>query len=167
MMKVQARTYLSSARRSAVEFLRDTGFLRPAVLQVAAICHRTDRDGVKVLLITSLGTKQWIVPKGWPKKNCSSAQTALEEAYEEAGIRGTVSETPIGRYTYQKQSQKGQTLDCVASVYEIAVSETVKKFPEAGRRKLKWLTPEAASERVTNPDLKRLLASFSPNIRLQ
>ncbi|MEO9969001.1 MAG: NUDIX hydrolase [Hyphomonadaceae bacterium] len=163
-MITQTRTYLSTARRSAVEFLRDTGFLAPSIMQVGAICHRTDEDGVKVLLITSLGTKQWIIPKGWPKKNCSSAQTALEESYEEAGIRGTVSEAPIGRYTYQKQSKKGLMLDCVASVYEIAVSETLDKFPEAGRRKQAWLSPEAAADRVTNPDLKKLLADFKPQI---
>ena len=163
-MTTKTQSYLSTARRSAVEFLQDIGFLRPPTLQVAAICHRRGTNGLEVLLITSLGTKQWIIPKGWPKKKISSGQTALEEAYEEAGVHGTVSQAPIGRYNYQKFTKKGLALDCRASVYEINVSAMDDAFPEAGKRQLEWHTPEAAAALVSNAELSALLKAFSPSL---
>jgi len=164
MTLTDTQTYLSTARSNAVEFLREIGFLRPSVMQVAAICHRPGPNGIEVLLITSLGTKQWIIPKGWPKKGQSSGDTALDEAYEEAGVRGTVSDQPIGQYRYRKATKDGLQLDCFASVYEVAVSDMEKTFPEAGRRQYEWHTPEIAAERVSNPELSRLLLSFSPSL---
>ena len=163
-MVTKTQNYLSTARRSAVEFLQDIGFLPPPTLQVAAICHRQGANGLEVLLITSLGTKQWIIPKGWPKKKISSRATALEEAYEEAGVRGKVSQAPIGQYNYEKLTKKGLALECRASVYEIAVSDMANDFPERGRRKLQWHAPHAAAALVTNPELSALLEQFSPSL---
>ena len=166
-MTNRPQNFFSNASQSVTGFLSAIGFLRPPVMQVAAICHRQGATGLEVLLITSLGTGQWIVPKGWPKKNRSSSQTALEEAYEEAGIKGIITDEPIGEYHYQKENKSGVQLNCVASVYAIAVTDTVSDFPEAGRRKLAWLPPHEAAERVSNPELAKLLEGFKPSAKLQ
>ena len=162
-MTNQPQTLLSSASQSLTSFLGAIGFLRPPAMQVASICYRHGRDGLEILLIKSLSRGQWILPKGWPKKRQSSAQTALDEAYEEAGIRGTIKPTPIGQYHYQKTNQTGVTLDCIAFVFEIAVTETVDDFPEAGKRECVWLTPKDAAKRVSNAELARLLEQFEPS----
>jgi len=107
---------------------------RPDLLQVAALCYRDGKNGIEILLVTSRGKGNWILPKGWPKKKISSAQTALEEAFEEAGIRGKVREESIGEYHYTKSSSKGAMLNCVATVYEVAFTKVEKKFPEKGDR---------------------------------
>src|SRR3546814_14538357 len=44
----------------------------------------------------------WVIPKGWPKKGRTGWRTAEEEAYEEAGILGRISQASIGRYRYIK-----------------------------------------------------------------
>lgn len=136
---------------------------RPDMLQVAALCYRMTDDGHEILLITSRGRGNWILPKGWPKKKISSAQTALEEAFEEAGIRGKVSEEAIGAYHYTKSSSKGAMLNCVATVYEVAFTKMAKNFPEKGDRKVRWFSPEAAAEAVPYPELAEILRAFTPS----
>lgn len=166
-MVIRPHTLLVNASQSVTGFLSAIGFLRPPVMQLAALCYRTTDTGIEVLLITSLGTGQWLIPKGWPKKNQSSNQTALEEAFEEAGVRGNISDEPIGEYRYQKTSKVGVPLNCVASVYEISVTSMADKFPEAGRRKHIWLPPDLAATKVSNADLARLLSQFEPSNTLQ
>jgi len=56
--------------------------------QFAALPFRVKEDKVQVLLITSRGTGRWIVPKGWPMEGKTPAESALQEAWEEAGVQG-------------------------------------------------------------------------------
>lgn len=39
---------------------------RPPAFQVAALCYRMQAAGPEILLITSMSTGRWILPKGWP-----------------------------------------------------------------------------------------------------
>ena len=43
---------------------------------------------IKIILITSRNSKQWIVPKGNLMSHKNKRETALQEAYEEAGLIG-------------------------------------------------------------------------------
>ena len=62
----------------------------------------TDANSLEVLLVTSRQTRRWIIPKGWPIKGLKPPKSAAREAYEEAGIRGTVGAKSIGVFSYQK-----------------------------------------------------------------
>lgn len=145
------------------ESLLPDWFRRPAMMQVAALCYRRVENGHEVLLITSLGRGAWILPKGWPKKKISSAQTALEEAFEEAGIQGHVAERPVGEYAYTKTSRNGPPIECVATVYAVEVTNIAKKYPEKGERQVKWFTPEEAAKAVSSPELAALMRKFKPD----
>jgi len=46
--------------------------------------RRAGEADMQVLLVTSRGTKRWIIPKGWPIAGLSPNQTAAREALEEA-----------------------------------------------------------------------------------
>ncbi|WP_412058254.1 NUDIX hydrolase [Bartonella sp. DGB2] len=72
------------------------------LIQVSALVYRYKDNKPYLLLITSRGTKRWIIPKGWPIPGRSLAQSALKESFEEAGVRGVVSTTAIGHYSYIK-----------------------------------------------------------------
>ena len=148
--------------RRISEGFKTSWFRRPAMMQVAALCYRRVDDGYEILLVTSRGRGNWILPKGWPKKKISSAQTALEEAFEEAGIRGDVLEKSIGEYRYTKSTKYGLMLDCVATIYEVAFTEMAQKYPEKGDRKVRWFTPEAAADAVSSPELAEVLRRFRP-----
>jgi NTP pyrophosphohydrolases including oxidative damage repair enzymes len=132
-------------------------FKRPEFVQTAALCTRQGKKGTEVLLVTSLDTKRWIVPKGWPMEGKSLAQAALQEAWEEAGVQGVVDENPVGSYGYQKTVKGGIPVSCRCSVYRIEVSDTAETYPEKGRRRREWMRQRDAAKAVEEPELKALI----------
>ena len=136
---------------------------QPPHLQVAALCWRRSGKGLKILLITSRDTGRWVIPKGWPMRNRSNAEAAAREAYEEAGLRGDVSERSVGIYTYLKALATGRQISCAVRVFPLEVREMLQKYPETGQRNVKWFTPEKAAQRVLESDLKALIRNFDPD----
>lgn len=131
---------------------------RPPMQQYAAICYRLRKKHAEpeVLLMTSRGTGRWVIPKGWPMKGKPSHAVAAREAYEEAGVRGTVSEEPFGCYHYQKGLKDGFSVTCRVQVYTLEVKEILKEFPEKDMRRFEWVNCEEAAARVQEPELKAL-----------
>lgn len=131
--------------------------------QFAALPFRRKKSKVEVLLLTSLDTRRWVLPKGWPMDGKTPAASAAQEAWEEAGIRGVVSEGCAGFYSYSKSLSGGEELPVVVAVFPLEVHDMAKKYPEAGMRKRKWMTPREAAKRVKEPDLKVILRNFDPS----
>jgi len=130
-------------------------------LQVAALCWRfSPRHGVEVLLITSLNSKRWIIPKGWPEAELSPAENAAREAFEEAGVTGKISAEPVGSYHYLKEKKDGGGMPCTVDVFALAVTKQLDDWPEKGSRELLWLPPEQAAAKVSEPALRQLLKNF-------
>ena len=132
-------------------------FRRPEFVQTAALCTRRGKKGIEVLLVTSLQTRRWIVPKGWPMEGRSLAQAALQEAWEEAGVRGTVAGRPGGRFA----AQSGLEMPCRCSVYRIDVSDLAGEYPEKPRRLRQWMRQQAAAEAVDEPELKAIIRALT------
>jgi 8-oxo-dGTP pyrophosphatase MutT (NUDIX family) len=143
------------------EFLSGVLGKRPPHLQVGAICLRQRGGRPQVLLITTLGTRRWIIPKGWPMRGRSLARAALQEAWEEAGITGRVSPAPIGSFLYDKIVDGGLTKQCEVQVFTIRTAAQAESYPEAGRRERIWLDPEDAAEKVREDGLKHILRGLS------
>ena len=143
---------------------------RPARFQAAALCYRVPRAGAlpEILLLTSLDTGRWIIPKGWPKAGMGAGGTALEEAWEEAGVKGYSIRPPkVGRYRYQKRLRGGIPVTTDVDVYAVEVEKMLDDYPESGRRTLRWVSPEEAAEAVDEPDLKDLLRRFPAMLPLK
>ncbi|MEM7318598.1 MAG: NUDIX hydrolase [Pseudomonadota bacterium] len=135
---------------------------RPKRVQLAALCYRKQDSQTQVLLITSRGTGRWILPKGWPIDGTDSVGTALQEAWEEAGVRqGIADATALGTYTYQKNLATGWSVPVETIVYPVAVTEMQDKFPEASQRHREWFAPADAANLVNEPVLRQLLSSFA------
>jgi 8-oxo-dGTP pyrophosphatase MutT (NUDIX family) len=130
--------------------------------QFAALCYRTRRDKVQILLVTSRGTKRWIVPKGWPMEGKTPAASAMVEAWEEAGVTGIADGSCLGVYSYEKVMGDGDELPCLAMLYPVAVKSIAKKFPEAGQRRRRWVSRKKAAQLVAEPELARLILDFDP-----
>ncbi|MDO5606719.1 MAG: NUDIX hydrolase [Paracoccus sp. (in: a-proteobacteria)] len=128
---------------------------RPPALQVGAICFSPETG--RVLLITSRGTGRWIIPKGWPMSGRSAAGAAEREAWEEAGVRGEVSQQPLGRYAAIKSSDGGVSLPVEVQVHLIRVHELADDYPEVGQRSRRWFLPLDAAGLVHEDGLKALL----------
>jgi len=116
----------------------------------------------EILLITSRGTGRWIVPKGWPITGLSVAESAQQEAWEEAGVTGRMNEQCLGLYSYTKYSEDGGELPCVAMVYSMQVKTIAAEFPEAEERSRRWVGRKKAANLVDEPELAALLRNFDP-----
>ena len=132
-------------------------------LQVAALVYRLQKGAVEFLLITSRGTGRWIIPKGWPMPGRTLSQAALQEAYEEAGVRGIAEIASIGSYQYTKTDMPGgENGNFSVDVFAVLYSHQEKKWPERGQRIFEWVSPEEAAHRVVEPQLKKLLLDYRP-----
>ena len=110
------------------------------------------------MLVTSLGTKRWIIPKGWPMNGREPHEAAAREALEEAGVVGTVGAEAIGTYSYEKRRKSGASVPCNVEVFPLDVGTQRKRWREKGRREVKWLPVEEAAKTVSDAGL---LASSS------
>ncbi|MFN3954215.1 MAG: NUDIX hydrolase [Pararhodobacter sp.] len=144
----------------ALASLIEPVFRRPDFVQAAALCLREGKTGPEVLLVQSLNTRRWILPKGWPMKRRSLAGAAAQEAWEEAGVIGRAGETSVGFYTYRKLRQGGLPVSCRVEVFRIDVADLARDYPERRRRKRKWMSLEAAAAAVEETELKALLLSL-------
>ena len=132
---------------------------RPVRLQLGALPYRFDLEtGVEVLLVTSRGTRRWIIPKGWPIKGFKPARTAAREAYEEAGVRGRVAERPLGRYVYEKRLEERATpFPCEVQVFPLLVKRQLKKWPEYKQRTVRWFPIREAAVLIKEDNLRHLI----------
>ncbi|MFY0597422.1 MAG: NUDIX hydrolase [Cognatishimia sp.] len=130
--------------------------------QFAALVYRVKDDKLQILLITSRGTGRWIIPKGWPMLGLRPAEAAAQEAWEEAGVKGEVTDQCIGLYSYYKTDTKDGTLPCLVNIYPVNARKLSKIYPEAGQRRRKWFSPKKAAKLVREPELAKLIKSFDP-----
>ncbi|ABN76163.1 NUDIX domain-containing protein [Cereibacter sphaeroides] len=136
-----------------------SGEVRP---QCGAICWRLEGGELQVLLITSRDTGRWVIPKGGRIEGLDDADSAAQEAWEEAGIQGEIAPQPLGRFTYQKIARNAASIACEVVVFPLAVEDMSDVFPERGQRKRKWFTPDKAARKVAEPGLREILVRFDP-----
>lgn len=131
---------------------------RPKRLQVAALCYARHGSGKKVLLITSRDSGRWIIPKGWPIDGKDAPGAALQEAWEEAGVRkGNITTDPVGSYDYDKELRGGLAVPVETLVYSVEVTDLQDEFPEADQRRRRWVSTQKASDMVREPELREIL----------
>ena len=132
---------------------------RPSATQVAEICIRKGASGKEILMVTSLKSGRWIIPKGWPMEGKDFPQTALEEAWEDAGVsKGRIEGDMIGAYSYKKVQGNGTELPCLVDVYSVKVDKLEEQFPESDARKRRWFCKAEAIKLVSEPELKKIIS---------
>jgi 8-oxo-dGTP pyrophosphatase MutT (NUDIX family) len=132
--------------------------------QVGALPVRRAADGtLLVLLVTTLQTQRWIIPKGWPWPGEQDYTAAAEEAREEAGVLGEPTAVSFGTYTYEKRRSSG-LLPVRVTVYLLKVREELATWPECEQRQRAWFTPADAAAVVQEPELRALLLQLQDDI---
>lgn len=132
-------------------------------VQYGALPYRFSQDAaLEVLLVTTRGTRRWIIPKGWPIKGLRPAKSAAREAFEEAGVTGRIGAKPMGLFTYDKLvDEAGSQTTCEVKVYPLLVKRQNEVWPESQQRTTQWVDPRRAIAMIKEPDLKRIVASFA------
>ncbi|WP_247742900.1 NUDIX hydrolase [Shimia sp. R9_1] len=145
-----------SALEAMIQKARKTG----KNLQFAALPYRIRKGKPQILMVTSRGTQQWIIPKGWPMDGMKPHKAAAQEAWEEAGITGAIGKHSIGQFRYRKTRGplRGQKIRVM--VFALEVDKLAKHYPEAGQRRRKWMRPKKAAKHIRIPELAEILRNF-------
>lgn len=89
------------------------------------------------------------------------ADAAATEAYEEAGVSGEALDICLGAYSYNKRAKVGNA-PIITMVYPVHVTHVHSKWPEKCQRRRKWMTVQKAARKLSEPELKRIVATFKP-----
>jgi 8-oxo-dGTP pyrophosphatase MutT (NUDIX family) len=120
--------------------------------QAAAIPLR----GKQVCLVTSSNGKRWVIPKGLIEPGHTAGETALMEAWEEAGLVGVLSPEPVGSYLYSKLGRNYHV-----TVYVLRVTSAAEDWPEKSLRQRIWANVERALEQLDDAGLRELVDQVS------
>jgi 8-oxo-dGTP pyrophosphatase MutT (NUDIX family) len=118
------------------------------IRQAAALPLR----GSRACIITSSNGKRWIIPKGLIDPGQTAGEAALQEAWEEAGVVGTLRPEPVGTYLYEKYGNTYHVL-----VFVMDVTEVLQDWPERAVRRRTWVSAAGLLERIEDPGLLEVL----------
>jgi 8-oxo-dGTP pyrophosphatase MutT (NUDIX family) len=125
---------------------RDLGVAHPP--QVAAICYRASGSSVEFLLVNTSSGK-WTFPKGKMEITLTASESAAAEAWEEAGVRGSIEVESFGFYLDTKRSPG--TFETVREItiaaYLMEVHTVV--VPKESGRNPSWFAPREAKRRLS------------------
>jgi 8-oxo-dGTP pyrophosphatase MutT (NUDIX family) len=122
------------------------------------------RKKAEVLLVTGRRSGRWMIPKGWPVAGKSLADSAAQEAFEEAGIKGKVDSKPIGTFRHVKQHLLLGALEVDILVHPMAVERELGDWPERGERTRKWFDLDKAADTVDSEELRNLIVQFGKSL---
>lgn len=114
-------------------------------LQACAVPFRREGGMIYYLLVTSSSGDRWIFPKGIVDPGFTPAETALREAYEEAGASGRLSAAPLARFERHKW---GRAWD--VWVYALACEGIADDWLESWRQR-RWAAFKEARALVGKP----------------
>lgn len=131
---------------------------RPAYYytQSAVIPYRVVGERREILIVRSSQNKHWVVPKGIAEPGLSLQQSAAQEAFEEAGIEGTVTGQALGSYSYEKWGAR-----CTVTVFAMQVDRMLDQEAwEESHRGRKWVSPAVAKMLLKEPAMAELVSTL-------
>ncbi len=120
------------------------------------------KRGLELLLITSRNRKKWIFPKGIVENYLTPQDSAVKEAYEEAGIEGIVKSELFGSFTYNKWDGT-----CRVLLYLMQVKKELSSWPEDNFRTRSWFSYKTAMDQVKPKPVQKLLISLPEVLKIK
>lgn len=102
-----------------------------------------------ILLVTPAGGGRWIFPKGNLEKHMTSRESAVKEAYEEAGVRGRCADFLLGVQRFAEKQ--------FVEFYPLQISGILENWEEAGRRSRLFFSVEDARKELKDPEAAAIL----------
>ena len=123
-----------------------------------AVVFKLTGEGPRYLLVEASGTRnRWVFPKGHVENGETTADTALREVAEEAGVRGRL----VRRLRRVEQKQEGESISIVYFLLAYAGRTTPLE-----KRRIRWLTFDEAVEALDLVKSRRVLRSADRMISL-
>jgi len=130
---------------------------RPAYYytQSGVLPYRSRKGRTEILIVSSSNNKHWVIPKGIVDPGRTPQESAIKEAYEEAGVIGNVANTELGMYKYRKWGA-----NCRVTLYPMQVTQLLPPSAwEEKHRKRRWVSLKRAEKLLHHRiDIKKMLA---------
>ncbi|XP_062149812.1 nudix hydrolase 12, mitochondrial-like isoform X2 [Alnus glutinosa] len=110
-------------------------------------CYGSSENKLLVLMISTPNRDDLVFPKGGWEDDETIREAACREAFEEAGVKGILGETPIGDWKFQSKSRQKTCSPeggCRGYMFALKVTEELDSWPEQANYDRKWLTAEEA-----------------------
>lgn len=118
--------------------------------QLGVLAYEFHRDQIWLVLITNRKGTRWILPKGQPEAALSSKKVAMMEAYEEAGILGSI-DPDIKPVDVEVITRRGKVR---LVIYPMRIRKLMNKYPESKIRKRLLLDSDKALRKLDKKPLK-------------
>lgn len=129
--------------------------------QAAVFAVRKSGADIEVCLIRRKDARTWGIPKGFIESGDTPEETALNEAWEEAGIHGQLVGEAIGTYEYAKSGTR-----LTVAVYVMRVVEELTTWPEMRLRERRWVPMAEAASALRRHPVRPLLDDASARLGL-
>lgn len=127
--------------------------------QAGAFAWLPHTDPIQFVIVTSRRTKRWVFPKGAVDFGMTPPEAASQEAVEEAGVLGTVSDTAIGYYRTPK-IRPPLIWTVEVALYPIRIDEVLDQWIEADQRQRAFVTLNEARSLITDRDMLSIAERF-------
>lgn len=117
--------------------------------QSGVIPYRIKKKELQILLISTRSGNNWTIPKGIVEKRLEDSESAVKEAFEEAGLIGNIDETISWQFRFQKWGGI-----CDVKLYPMMVEKELDDFPENELREKKWLSVNEAIKLIKFEQVK-------------
>jgi phosphohistidine phosphatase len=137
--------------------------IRPAYYyRQSSVVPWCERDGeLQVLVMGSSKAKHWVIPKGIHDPGFSAQESAAHEAFEEAGVAGTVLDRIMTTYSYPTWDAT-----CEVAVYAMHVTrELADSEWQERHRGRRWLPVAEAAALVLNEDVGRAIRQLPAHLQ--
>ncbi|GAA4008239.1 NUDIX hydrolase [Sphingomonas humi] len=129
--------------------------------QAGALCWRRHEGKLQVLLVKSRKSQRWVLPGGWALRSRPLAATAEREAWEEAGVSGTIGNRVLAVVPKRKHYRLAGQIEWQMAVFPLRVDALADEYPEAEERQRAWFSPEQAAKLVHPSSLGPILREFA------
>ena len=128
----------------------------------AGVIPYIEKDGsfTTIMISSKSDPSYWIFPKGHIDTGHSELEAAAQEAYEEAGLKGTIHDKPIGKYSFKKFSSRYKV-----TLYPMEVTEILEDWPERDQRQRRKISLETANKMINDPAIRKLLAALFNSLK--
>lgn len=134
------------------------------ILQSGVVAYRLDgADDLVICMITSKSRGRWIVPKGMLERDMTPAESAANEAFEEAGVLGQVHPEPLGEFQYQK----GDGLACAVTLFPMLITDVLESWPEQDQRLRMFVSVDEAIKLIEEPELAEAVNALPEMLNLR
>ena len=105
---------------------------------------------MQVLLIKTRSGRKWTIPKGIIDDGLKGPESAIKEAFEEAGLIGNINETVSWKFRFRKWGGIAHV-----TLYPMYVEKELEEYPENKIRAKKWVSVKEAVKMVKFDEVKK------------